>query len=79
MGGWRLDDVITKEHILKMVRNQKELNFEPGQENLHSNTGYTLLAVIVERVSGQSFPSDAEKRVVGFRLTRGRRTQPSIR
>jgi CubicO group peptidase (beta-lactamase class C family) len=56
MGGWRLDDVITKEHILKMVRNQKELNFEPGQEHLYSNTGYTLLAVIVERVSGQSFP-----------------------
>ena len=47
MGGWRLDDVITKEHILKMVRNQKELNFDPGQEHLYSNTGYTLLAVIV--------------------------------
>jgi len=56
MGGWRLDDVITKEHILKMVRNQKELNFDPGQEHLYSNTGYTLLAVIAERVSGQPFP-----------------------
>ncbi len=55
MAGWRLDDVITKEHILKMVRHQKELNFDPGAENLYSNTGYTLLAVIVERVSGQSF------------------------
>jgi CubicO group peptidase (beta-lactamase class C family) len=29
---------------------QKELNFDPGAENLYSNTGYTLLAVIVERV-----------------------------
>jgi CubicO group peptidase (beta-lactamase class C family) len=55
MAGWRLDDVITKEHILKMVRNEKELNFEPGQEHLYCNTGYTLLAVIVERVTGQSF------------------------
>ena len=55
MAGWRLDDVITKEHILKMVRHQKELNFDPGQEHLYSNTGYTLLAVIAERVSGQSF------------------------
>jgi len=26
MAGWRLDDVITQEHILKMVRHQKELN-----------------------------------------------------
>ena len=47
--------MITKEHILKMVKHQKELNFDPGQENLYSNMGYTLLAVIVERASGQSF------------------------
>jgi CubicO group peptidase (beta-lactamase class C family) len=55
MAGWRLDDVITKDHILKIVRHQKELNFDPGQEHLYCNTGYTLLAVIVERVTGQSF------------------------
>lgn len=63
MGGWRLDDVITKEHILKMVRHQKELNFDPGQEHLYSNTGYTLLAVIVERVSGQSFREYTEANI----------------
>jgi len=63
MAGWRLDDVITKEHILKMVRHQKELNFDPGAENLYSNTGYTLLAVIVERVSGQSFREYTEANI----------------
>ncbi|UCE41218.1 MAG: serine hydrolase [Candidatus Aminicenantes bacterium] len=56
MAGWRLDDVITKEHILIAVRNQEELNFKPGEEYLYCNTGYTLLAEIVERVTGQSFP-----------------------
>jgi CubicO group peptidase (beta-lactamase class C family) len=55
MAGWRLDDVITKPHILKVVSHQKELNFDPGDQHLYSNTGYTLLAVIVERVTGQSF------------------------
>jgi CubicO group peptidase (beta-lactamase class C family) len=55
MAGWRLDDVITQEHILKMVQHQKALNFDPGSEQLYSNTGYTLLAVIVERVSGLKF------------------------
>lgn len=55
MAGWRLDDVITKKHILKMVRHQKDLNFTPGDEHLYCNTGYTLLAEIVERISGQSF------------------------
>lgn len=55
VAGWRLDDVITREHILKMVRNQKELNFEPGELYLYCNTGFTLLAEIVARVSGKSF------------------------
>ena len=32
LAGWRLDDVITKEHILKLISNQKELNFEPEPE-----------------------------------------------
>ena len=54
MAGWRLDDVITKEHIMKLVRHQKDLNFAPGDEHLYCNTGYTLLAEIVERISGQS-------------------------
>ncbi|MFQ5628440.1 MAG: serine hydrolase [bacterium] len=55
MAGWRMDDVITKEHILKLVSHQKELNFAPGAEYLYCNTGYTLLAEIVARVSGKSF------------------------
>ena len=55
MAGWRLDDVITTEHILNMVKHQKALNFNPGDEHLYSNMGYTLLAVAVERVTGQTF------------------------
>ncbi len=63
MAGWRLDDVITQEHILKMVRHQRELNFTPGEEYLYSNTGYTLLATVVERVSGQSFRHFTDERI----------------
>lgn len=55
MAGWRLDDVITKEHVLKLVSKQKELNFNPGEEFVYCNTGFTLLAEVVARVSGQSF------------------------
>ncbi len=55
MAGWRLDDIITTEHILKLVSRQKELNFNPGDEHLYCNTGYTLLAEVVARVSGQTF------------------------
>jgi CubicO group peptidase (beta-lactamase class C family) len=63
MAGWRLDDVITREHILKMVSHQRELNFEPGAEYLYSNTGYSLLAEIVARVSGQPFARFTEERI----------------
>jgi CubicO group peptidase (beta-lactamase class C family) len=55
MAGWRLDDVITRDQIMRLVRRQRELNFAPGDEILYCNTGYTLLAEIVERVTGQSF------------------------
>ena len=55
MAGWRLDDVITREQVLKLVARQKDLNFNPGDEYLYCNTGYTLLAEVVSRVSGKSF------------------------
>jgi CubicO group peptidase (beta-lactamase class C family) len=56
MAGWRLDDVITKDHVLALATRQRELNFEPGTEYLYSNMGYTLLAEVVERVGGLPFP-----------------------
>ncbi|HMQ87586.1 MAG TPA: serine hydrolase [Flavilitoribacter sp.] len=56
LAGWRLDDVITREQILKLVFNQKELNFEPNAEHLYCNTGYTLMAEIVARVTEKPFP-----------------------
>lgn len=63
MAGWRMDDVITTEHILKLVRKQRELNFAPGAEFTYCNTGYTLLAEIIRRVSGDPFPKFVQKRV----------------
>ena len=55
IAGWRLDDIITKDQILRIVSRQKDLNFNPGDEYLYCNTGFTLLAEVVARVSGQTF------------------------
>jgi CubicO group peptidase (beta-lactamase class C family) len=63
MAGWRIDDVITNEHILKIVRHQRELNFDPGEEYMYCNTGYTLMGEIVARVSGQSFREFTAKNI----------------
>ena len=65
MAGWRLDDVITKEQILRMVARQRDLNFEPGAEYLYCNTGYTLLAETAARASGKSFRELAGERIFG--------------
>lgn len=56
LAGWRMDDVITRNQILRLIARQRELNFRPGAEYLYSNTGYTLLAEIVARVTGEDFP-----------------------
>ena len=63
MAGWREDDVITEGDILDLISRQKALNFKPGDEHLYSNTGYTLLAVIVKRVSGQSLREFADANI----------------
>ncbi|MEE9230488.1 MAG: serine hydrolase domain-containing protein [Acidobacteriota bacterium] len=40
--------------IIDLIVRQKALNFEPGEEFHYSNSGYLLLAEIIERVSGQT-------------------------
>jgi CubicO group peptidase (beta-lactamase class C family) len=55
LAGWNIEDVITHDQILNMAYHQQELNFEPGSDHLYSNTGYNILAELVERVSGKSF------------------------
>ncbi len=67
LSGWSFDDVISFEQILRMAQNQQELNYEPGSEYSYSNTGYNLLAELVQRVSGQSF-SDWTKQHIFDRL-----------
>lgn len=55
ISGTRLDDVITQEHIIKLLSKQKALSFKPGEKESYSNSNYTLLAEIVKSVTGQSF------------------------
>ncbi|HYR11015.1 MAG TPA: serine hydrolase, partial [Longimicrobium sp.] len=54
---------ITEEDVLEIVGRQKALNFVPGTEYLYSNTGYTLAAVVVRRVSGKSLREFADERI----------------
>lgn len=55
--------VHTVDEILEQVSFQKELNFKPGDEYLYNNTAFTLLGVIVQRVSGQSLDAFSQERL----------------
>ncbi|HYV07008.1 MAG TPA: serine hydrolase domain-containing protein, partial [Blastocatellia bacterium] len=64
MSGWRLsEDVVRDDDVLDLVSRMKALNFNPGAEHLYSNTGYTLLAQIVKRVSGQTLREFADANI----------------
>lgn len=53
--GWRNEDILTNEQLLKLLYKQTQLNYNPGEKFLYLNTGYFLLAIVVERVSGMTF------------------------
>ncbi|MEO8657347.1 MAG: serine hydrolase domain-containing protein [Bryobacteraceae bacterium] len=64
MAGWRYSlDLITDDDVMELVSRQKELNFKPGEKYVYCNTGYTLLAQIVKRVSGQTFREFTTSRI----------------
>src|SRR4051794_36065103 len=62
--GWpRTSRVHTHGHVLDIVSRQKALNFTPGTAWSYSNTGYNLAAIMVARVSGQSFGDFSRERI----------------
>jgi CubicO group peptidase (beta-lactamase class C family) len=51
------------DEIIALIARQQSLNFQPGTEQLYSNTGYFLLGEIVKRVSGKSLRLFAEEHI----------------
>ena len=54
LAGINTDSVTTDADALALITRQKALNFDPGSDWLYSNTGFFLLSVIVQRVSGKT-------------------------
>lgn len=61
--GWPPDGPLTRAQFLDLVGRQRALNFAPGSRFMYSNTGYVLLALVVERASGEAFPRFAAERI----------------
>lgn len=65
LAGWRHADLKTNRDILTLAARQRELNFEPGTRFQYINTGYTLLGIAVERITGRSLREFAASRIFG--------------
>jgi CubicO group peptidase (beta-lactamase class C family) len=64
LAGFRRDsDCPTKAEALGIICRQRALNFLPGEEFSYTNSGYFLLGLIVERVSGQGLNEFAQEHI----------------
>jgi len=61
---WDPDKYYVNDDVLKMMaEHHPKKYFEPGEKYEYSNTGYVLLASIVERVSGVSFKAFVQQNI----------------
>jgi CubicO group peptidase (beta-lactamase class C family) len=51
--------------VMEVVSRLRELNFDPGEDYLYSNTGYVVAVAVLERVSGQSLQQFSQARIFG--------------
>lgn len=54
LSGINLDNVTTNDDALGIIARQRALTFAPGSDWEYSNSGYMLLSLVVQRVSGKT-------------------------
>ncbi len=65
---WKEDIAPNNSSIIQLIAEHKDemgLYFSPGRRYNYSNTGYMVLATLVERISGQSFPEFMQENIFG--------------
>ncbi|MBU1014386.1 MAG: serine hydrolase [Bacteroidetes bacterium] len=61
---WDKSKVATNKDVLKILQEEKiELDFKTGESWKYSNTGYVLLALIIEKVSGNTYQEFMANRI----------------
>lgn len=63
LAGHGLEEVTTDSQALALVASQRHLNFPTGTRYSYSNTGYFLMSVVVQRVTGKSLTDFAHERI----------------
>ncbi|WP_069129899.1 serine hydrolase domain-containing protein [Rhodohalobacter halophilus] len=64
ISGWgRSNRTHNHDHVLDIVSRQTRLNFPPGERYSYSNTGYNLMAIAIERITGTSFADYSNRKI----------------
>jgi CubicO group peptidase (beta-lactamase class C family) len=58
-------DAMGQEQMIRILLRQRQLNFEPGTKYQYNNSGFSLLAEIVSRISKMPFADFVKKRIFG--------------
>lgn len=73
LGGVNLDLRVDRATLLQAMLRNRHLNFMPGSQFLYCNSGFALLGLIVERITGQSLGELLQQQFfgpLGMRQTR---------
>ena len=63
MAGMSYENIYEAQEIFDLIFRQRKLNFSQGEQHSYSNSGYILLGLIVERVTGLSLSEYAAKHI----------------
>ncbi len=61
--GYNSDDHFTLDEDMTLLRQQKDLLFEPGSQWSYCNANYLLLAQVVEKITGSTFQEWTKRRI----------------
>ena len=63
IAGWYGEDKLLKEEVLTVLQKQTEFQNAPGEEYNYNNSAFIMAAEIVERLSGQDFPTFVKENI----------------
>ena len=63
LSGYRLDQLATTSATFELLARQRSLNNAPGNRFVYSNSGYFLMAVLVERLTGKTMAEFARSEI----------------
>lgn len=68
--GIGIEGNMTHKEVVQMLLHIKQVNFKPGEKYEYNNTGYVLLAEVIERVCGKPFQEILKNKIlIPLRIT----------